>query len=236
MSAIYGTAGESSRERQIDVSLDAMAAALRRRGPDGGARWVGTIEPAALGFRFLRTAIGETSPGVIFNEDRSLMMVCDGHVFNADALGSYLRDRGHTVAHAHSCELLLHLYEDEGISGWRRADGQFALAIWDAHARRLVLGRDFLGVRPLYYWSRPNGIVFASEIKALLRNRHVSRTVDETALADFLTFTSVPGPRTLFQGVRKLKAGSAAICSADGMVRIETYWDLLENPIPESGG
>jgi asparagine synthetase B (glutamine-hydrolysing) len=161
MSAIYGAAGESCRERQIDISLDAMAAALRRRGPDDEARWVGTTEPAALGFRFLRAAIGERSPGVIFNEDRSLMMVCDGHVFNAGALRSYLRDRGHSVAHAHSCELLLHLYEEEGISGWRRADGQFALAIWDAHARRLVLGRDFLGVRPLYYWSRPDGIVFA---------------------------------------------------------------------------
>ena len=234
MSAIYGVAGESSRERQIDISLNAMAAALRRRGPDDEARWVGTIEPAALGFRFLRTAIGETSPGVIFNEDRSLMMVCDGHVFNAGALRSYLRDRGHSVAHAHSCELLLHLYEDEGISGWRRADGQFALAIWDARARRLVLGRDFLGVRPLYYWSTANGILFASEIKALLRNRHVSRTVDETALADFLTFTSVPGPRTLFRNISKLQAGCAAICASDGTVRVEPYWDLLQNPIPES--
>ena len=195
---------------------------------------MGTIEPAALGFRFLRTAIGEKSPGVMFNEDRSLMMVCDGHVFNDRALRSHLRDRGHSVERAHSCELLLHLYEDEGISGWRRADGQFALAIWDTRTRRLVLGRDFLGVRPLYYWSSANGIVFASEIKAVLRNRHVSRGVDETALADFLTFTSVPGPRTLFRNIRKLQAGCAAVCTIDGWVRLEPYWDLLQNPIPES--
>jgi asparagine synthase (glutamine-hydrolysing) len=188
----------------------------------------------ALGFRFLRTGIGETNPGVLVNEDGSLIMVCDGHVFNASALRPYLRDKGHTGAYRHSCQVLLHLYEDEGIAGWRRVDGQFAVALWDARAKRLVLGRDFLGVRPLYYWSGAGGIVFASEIKALVRSRHVPRAVDETALADFLTFTSVPGPRTLFRDIQKVPAGSAAICGLDGAFRVETYWDLLQNPMPES--
>src|SRR5262249_33712900 len=150
----------------------------------------------ALGFRYLRTANTERCPGVLANEDRTLMMVCDGHVFNEAALRSYLIDRGHTIGRRHSCELLLHLYEEEGAAGWRRADGQFALALWDTRTRRLVLGRDGLGVRPLYYWSSAEGIVFASEIKAVLRHSHVPRAVDETAVADFLTFTSVPGPRT----------------------------------------
>jgi asparagine synthase (glutamine-hydrolysing) len=234
MSAIYGIAGGSKREQQIDRDLRAMSVALQLRGPDGDTRRVDGTDPVALGFRFLRTAIGEASPGVLVNEDRSLMMVCDGHVFNAETLRTHLRDKGHTVVHPHSCELLLHLYEDEGISGWQRADGQFALALWDARVKRLVLGRDFLGVRPLYFWSGAEGIVFASEIKAMLRNRHVPRAVDETALADFLTFTSVPGPRTLFQDIRKVPAGSAAIFGIDGTVRVETYWDLLQNPIPES--
>ena len=235
MSAIYGIAGGTRREQRIDADLRAMSGALRPRGPDDDRRWADSKEAVALGFRFLRTGIGEASPPVLVNEDRSLMMVCDGHVFNDGHLRSYLRDKGHIVSQQHSCELLLHLYEEEGISGWRRADGQFAVALWDARAKCLVLGRDCLGVRPLYYCSTADGIVFASEIKALLRTRHVSRAVDETALADFLTFTSVPGPRTLFQGVRKVPAGSAAIYGADGTVRVETYWDLLENPLPESG-
>ena len=234
MSAIYGIAGGSSREQRIQMDLRAMSVALRPRGPDEDTRWVDTTDPVALGFRFLRTGIGETSPGILVNEDRSLMMVCDGHVFNAEMLRASLRDKGHDVVSRHSCELLLHLYEEEGVSGWRRADGQFALALWDARAKRLVLGRDFLGVRPLYYWSSADGIAFASEIKALLQNRRVPRAVDETALADFLTFTSVPGPRTLFQGLRKVQAGTAAILGADGTLRVETYWDLLQNPIPES--
>jgi asparagine synthase (glutamine-hydrolysing) len=234
MSAIYGIGGKLTHEPHSHTDLVDMSAALRPRGPDDDTRRVASADPVALGFRFLRTAPGETSPGVLANEDGSLLMVCDGHVFNGAALRSHLRDRGHRFAHQHSCELLLHLYEEEGIAGWRRADGQFALALWDARTKHLVLGRDFLGVRPLYYWISAAGIVFASEIKAVLRNRHVPRAVDETALADFLTFTSVPGPRTLFRDIRKVPAGCAAICTADGMVRVETYWDLLQNPIPES--
>jgi asparagine synthase (glutamine-hydrolysing) len=234
MSAIYGIVAGSRSEQRLDTDLPAMSAALRPRGPDDDVRRVDATDRVAFGFRFLRTAIGEASPGVLVNEDRSVMMICDGHVFNGPILRSYLRDKGHSVASRHSCELLLHLYEEEGISGWRRADGQFALALWDARAKRLVLGRDFLGVRPLYYWHGAEGIVFASEIKAILQHSRVPRAVDETAVADFLTFTSVPGPRTLFQDVRKVQAGSAVICGRDGTVGVETYWDLLQNPIPES--
>jgi len=210
-----------------------MSDSLRRRGPDGDSHWISTANRAALGFRFLRTGAGESSPAILVNEDRSLTMVCDGHVFNGETLRSRLRDRGHNVG-PHSCELLLHLYEDEGVAGWRRADGQFALAIWDARTRRLVLGRDFLGLRTLYYWNSGDTIVFASEIKALLRHSRVPRAVDETAVADFLTFTSVPGPRTLFQDILKVPAGSALVRGADGTDTVEAYWDLLENPIPES--
>jgi asparagine synthase (glutamine-hydrolysing) len=234
MSAIYGIAGGSRRDQLVDTDLRAMAAALRHRGPDDNTCWRDVTGQVALGFRFLRAAIGEDSPGVVVSEDRSLMMVCDGHVFNEGTVRSYLRDRGHTIRQQHSCELLLHLYEEEGVSGWRRADGQFALALWDGRAKRLVLGRDGLGVRPLYFWSSIEGVVFASEIKALLGNPRVPRMVDETALADFLTFTSVPGPRTLFRDIRKVQPGSAVICGVDGTVRVETYWDLLQHPIGES--
>ena len=149
-----------------------MSGALRPRGPDDDARWVGTTDPVALGFRFLRTAIGETSPGVIVNEDRSLMMVCDGHVFNAGALRSYLRDRGHTMAQRirANCSCISAKTKASPDGGAPTASLR-----WRSGTRgALVLGRDFLGVRPLY-WSRPNGIVFASEIKALLRNRSCPR-------------------------------------------------------------
>jgi asparagine synthase (glutamine-hydrolysing) len=234
MSAIYGFTGGARLEPRLDAELGAMASALRPRGPDGRSQWLDASAPIALGFGFLRTAAGESSPGVLVSEDRSLTMVCDGHVFNAAAVSALLRDKGHTIGSSHSCELLLHLYEDEGIAGWRRADGQFALALWDARTRRLVLGRDCLGVRPLYYCHGAHDVVFASEIKALLCHPQVPRAVDETAVADFLTFTSVPGPHTLFRGVHKLQAGSAAFATLDGTVHVEPYWDLLRHPVPES--
>src|SRR5262249_3115964 len=155
------------------------------------------------------------------------------HIFNDDMLRPILRDRGHSVGQ-HSCDLLLHLYEEEGVAGWQRADGQFALALWDARKKHFLLARDCLGLRPLYYWSGGGALVFASEIKALLRHRSVPRAVDETAVADFLTFTSVPGPRTLFRDVCKVPPASAIVVGANRSCRIETYWDLLQNPIPES--
>ena len=212
----------------------AMSGALRPRGPDDDARWVDATDPVALGFRFLRTAIGEVSPGVLVNEDRSLMMVCDGHVFNAERCGltcATEATRGSAAAFVRTAPASLRRRRHRRMAARRRAVCAGALG---RARKRLVLGRDFLGVRPLYYWSSADGIVFASEIKALLRNRRVPRAVDETALADFLTFTSVPGPRTLFRDIRKLQAGCAAICGVDGTVRVETYWDLLQNPIPES--
>src|SRR5262249_32900942 len=141
---------------------------------------------ALLGFRFLRTGPGESSPGIIANEDGSLLMICDGHVVNSDDLQAQLRVERHEFTGPHSGEILLHLYEGEGPAGWRKADGQFALAIWDQRAKKLVLGRDFLGVRPLYFCSVAGGIVFASEIKSLLRHSGVPRDVDVAAVADFL--------------------------------------------------
>src|SRR5262245_4327414 len=102
MSAIYGVLARPKREPDIDTDLTAMSNALRSRGPDRDTRWVDPSDRVVLGFRFLRTAIGEASPGVLVNEDRSLMMVCDGHVFNSESLRSYLRDKGHTVVDPHS--------------------------------------------------------------------------------------------------------------------------------------
>ena len=234
MSAICGTFGKSAIGSGAEQALGSMLAALRPRGPDGFSRYAEGADRIQFGFAFLRTAPGEASPNVLVSEDRSLIMVCDGHVFNHQVLRPQLRAKGHVFTQPHSCELLLHLYEDEGVAGWRRADGQFGLAIWDARRKRLVLGRDSLGVRSLYYWAGPAGVVFASEIKALLQHPDVPHAVDETAVSDFLTFTSVPGPRTLFRDIHKLAPGTAAIRTHDGAVSLEPYWDLLQNALPES--
>jgi asparagine synthase (glutamine-hydrolysing) len=211
-----------------------MLASLQARGPDGASDYTNRANQIMLGFRFLKSAPGEASPAVLANEDRTLFLVCDGHVFNEADLRPALRGKGHTYSQAHSAETLLHLYEEQGIDGFRRVDGQFAAALWDNRRKQLILLRDFLGVRPLYFWNGPQGVAFSSEIKSLLRHSQVPRAVDETAVSQFLTFTSVPGPRTLFRDVQKVPPGTAAICHADGSVQLQRYWDLLADPVPES--
>jgi len=233
MSAIFGNVGAQTGPAS-EHDLRRMAAALEARGPDQLDVHSSPADPAALALRFLSAARGEVSPGVISNENGSLLMVCDGHVFNDADVRRHLEARGHRLRGTHSSELLLHLYEDEGTRGWRRADGQFALAIWDRARQQLVLGRDFLGVRALYFWAGAGAVVFASEIKGLLQHSRVPRDVDTGALSDFLTFTSVPGPRTLFRDVAKVAPGTAVVFDLTGGKRVERYWDLLENPIPES--
>jgi asparagine synthase (glutamine-hydrolysing) len=234
MSAICGSVGQLANSGDAGLDLGSMLAALEVRGPDGVSDLMNRTEQIMLGFRFLRSAPGEVSPAVLANEDRTVFMVCDGHVFNDADLRPWLRGKGHTYAQAHSAETLLHLYEEEGIEGFRRVDGQFAGAIWDARRKQLVLFRDFLGVRQLYYWSGPKGIAFSSEIKSLLQHSQVPCAVDETSVSQFLTFTSVPGPRTLFREIQKVPAGTAAVCRPDGSVKLERFWDILANPIPES--
>ncbi len=234
MSAVCGAVGQLAASSDSREDLSSMLASLHARGPDGASDHMNRAGQIMLGFRFLRTAPGETSPAVLANEDRTLFLVCDGHVFNDAGLRPTLRRKGHTYAQEHSVETLLHLYEDEGIHGFRRVDGQFAAALWDSRRKQLVLLRDFLGVRPLYYWKGPKGVAFSSEIKSLLRHSRVPCAVDETAVSQFLTFTSVPGPRTLFRDVQKVPPGTAVVCHVDGSVRLERYWDLLADPIPES--
>jgi asparagine synthase (glutamine-hydrolysing) len=232
MSGICGLAGSWVNDRDATTHLEGMSRALLPRGPDAAATWTAPGEGAMLALRFLRSHEGERSPDVLVNEDESLLMVCDGQIFNAADLRSWLEDRGHRPG-PHSAELLLHLYEEEGPAGWRRADAQFGLAIWDRRRNQLVLGRDFLGVRAVYYWHERGDVAFASEIKALLPHPRIPRDVDATSVSDFLTFTNVPGPRTLFRGIQKLAPGTATTITADGQTRSERYWDLLRDPIQD---
>src|SRR5262249_55062920 len=113
MSAIFGMIGDTARAADGSRDLSAMSAALAHRGPDSAASHLDRIGGVALGFRFLAAAPFELAPGVLFNEDRSIAMVCDGHVFNAPDVRSWLQGKGHVLRGSHSSELLLHLYEEE---------------------------------------------------------------------------------------------------------------------------
>jgi asparagine synthase (glutamine-hydrolysing) len=231
MSAICGIFGSLARFAEAEIQR--MLTAIQHRGPHGVAIHIDEQVSVALGVGYLRTAPSEPEPEVFANEDRSLLMVCDGQVFNREELAVWLCGRGHVLKSGHNAEILLHLFEEEGAAGWRRIDGQFALAIRDWCGHRVHLARDFLGVCPLFYWTCPDGVVFASEIKALLRHPRVPLAVDEVAISHYLTFLNVPGPRTLFAGIARVPASAVVTITTDGRVTTQKYWDLLDDPIPE---
>ena len=219
MSAICGLTGAFARRPTAEADLAAMLDALAFRAPDGVTTWADPGGDARLGFRWLRTRPGEESPAIPTARGGALAMACDGHAFGDDG--------------AQGIAPLLERFADRGPEGWHDLDAQFALAVWDRERRLLTLARDPLGVRFLYYWASPEGAIFASEIKALLRHPAVKRGYDEIAVVQFLTFLTAPGPRTLFAGIRRVPAGCAVEIGLDGAVRERRYWDLLDAPVDE---
>lgn len=212
--------GNYARRPAAEAELAAMLDALTVRAPDGAATWHDPDGGARLGFRWLRTAPGEKSPGIAVSPDGNLAMACDGHVFAAGG------SQGPVP--------LLERFAGRGSAGWRDLDAQFGLAIWDRKKKRLTLARDALGVRFVYYWSTSEGVIFASEIKALLRHPAVTRGHDDIAVVQYLVFLTAPGPRTLFAGIRRVPAGATVELSPEGGAGIERpWWDLLDAPVDE---
>jgi asparagine synthase (glutamine-hydrolysing) len=190
--------------------LRAMGEAQRHRGPDDGAVW--TDGPVGLGHRRLSIIDLDGGRQPMANETGSVRVVFNGEIYNYQELRQSLRARGHRFATQSDTEVIVHLYEEEGPACVARLRGMFALAVWDADTRRLLLARDRAGEKPLVYAELPDGIVFASEIAALLEDERVPREIDMVALDEYLTHLYVPSPRTMLRAVRKLPPGHLLIC------------------------
>ena len=218
-----GIAGLISFDRRADAGelVRRMTAALAQRGPDGEGHWV--AGEAALGHR--RLAIIDVAGGAqpLVNETGSVRVVCNGEIYNYRALRAELEARGHRFQTASDCETIVHVYEDDGPDGIARLHGMFALAIWDRTARRLVLARDRLGIKPLFYTSGARGFGFASEIKALVAAGLTDRQVDPGALHHYLSCGYVPGTATIYQDVHRLGAGELLVLEGE-RVRRRPYW------------
>jgi len=227
MSAICGLVGSLAAEAASNDSRATMLETLRRRAA-GDARSFEATDVWLAGRK------GPSGGGVVAvaGEGR-YHAICDGTVFNKQAVTEYLRSRGTQVLSSESTELLLQLFVIDGVNAFKGVDGQFALAVWDAAEQRLSLARDFLGVIPLYYAQPGNGVAFASEIKSLIVHPRVGRTVDFTSVSNYLTYLTVPGPATLFKGVRKLPAGHVAQFDVRGELTLHRFWDLADDAIPE---
>jgi asparagine synthase (glutamine-hydrolysing) len=201
--------------------LEAMSGALVHRGPDDD----GTLLEGPVGLAARRLSIIDLEGGhqPISNEDGSVHVVQNGEIYNHQALREELAARGHRFATRCDTEVLVHLYEERGPEFVDALRGMFAIALWDAGRRRLVLARDRYGIKPLF-WRAGNGtLAFASELKGLLRDPSFSREVDLEALEAFLAFNSIPAPLTIFRDARKLPAGHLLTWEPGSEPRVHRY-------------
>ena len=203
--------------------LKAMTDALVHRGPDDEGFYCSG--PVGLGHR--RLSIIDLADGhqPMTNEDRTVWVVFNGEIYNFTDLHDFLESKGHRFQTRSDTEVIVHLYEEMGESCFGELRGMFSIAIWDDRKKKLILARDRVGKKPLYYYHDGSKLLFASEIKAILQVPGISRDIDIEALSDYFSFLYVPAPKSIFKRIRKILPGHFLVASADG-VRETKYWDL----------
>jgi asparagine synthase (glutamine-hydrolysing) len=206
--------------------LGRMMEAMRHRGPDEDGLYISG--PVGLGHRRLSIIDLSTGKQPIGNEDGTVWIVFNGEIYNYKELRASLLQRGHRFRTASDTEVIVHLYEEYGAECVSRLRGMFTFAIWDERTKTLLLARDRVGIKPLYYHLNNEALIFASEVKALLEDPSVTREADPSALATFLTYFYTPGEKTLFKNILKLSPGHYLIAK-DGKLSIKQYWDLPFN-------
>jgi len=211
--------------------LGAMTSAIAHRGPDGD----GFFCDGSVGLGHRRLAIIDLATGdqPMATEDGSVVLVFNGEIYNFRELRRELEGRGATFRTTSDTEVILQAYEAWGVDCLPRLRGMFAFALWDRPRRRLFLARDRVGIKPLVYAWDGRRLLFGSEIKALLEDPGLPREIDWQALRDFLTLHYIPGPRTIFQAIRKLPPASYLLLDLErGEPEVHRYWDLRFAPDP----
>lgn len=223
MCGIYGAfSTDGGRPVQAEV-LERMAHVLAHRGPDGG----GSRLAGPFGMGMCRLSIIDLAGGdqPMSNEDGSLWVVFNGEIYNYRELAAELRARGHRFATSSDTEVLVHLYEEYGERCVEPLRGMFAFALWDEPRRELVLGRDRLGIKPMYYASTPEGLLFGSELKALVQSPWLLPRLDRRGLGAYLQYGYIPDPLTILDGVLKLPPGHMLTVRAGRPAAPRRYWE-----------
>ena len=229
MCGICGVWEYGASQGSVEPSLLVrMRDEMTHRGPDDSGELV--FDERRGGFGFRRLSIIDLSAAghqPMHGCDDQTWLVFNGEIYNHATLRTGLEERGHRYASRTDSETILHLYEERGLDFIHDIEGDYAIAIWDARSQQLVLVRDRIGVKPLYFYHHNGRFIFASEIKAILQHPAVTPDIDEQQLYHYLTFLTTPAPATLFRGIQKLPAGHVLTLKRDGTLNLERYWDAL---------
>jgi asparagine synthase (glutamine-hydrolysing) len=209
--------------------IDRMCATLVHRGPD--AQGIHVAQGAGLGQRRLSVIdLDARSVAPLANEDGTIWVTFNGEIYNFRELRGRLESRGHAFRTGTDTEVLVHLYEEHGTECLQHLRGMFAFALWDGPRQRLLLARDRLGKKPLYYARTPSALVFGSEVRAVLADPSIARRPDMAAIDAYLSYQYVPSPLTAFEGVSKLPPAHYAVCEAGGVLTVTRYWQPPSGP------
>jgi asparagine synthase (glutamine-hydrolysing) len=210
-----------------EPELRAMCGVMDHRGPDDDGFYFG--DGVGLGMRRLSIIDLDGGQQPVANEDGTVWVVFNGEIYNYRELRRQLERRGHVFRTSSDTETIVHLYEEVGAQCVEQLRGMFALAVWDTRRRQVLLARDRLGIKPLYYAERAGELVFASELKSILQLRHVDRSLNWEAVRHLFTFLVTPPTESIVEGVKKLEPARLAV-GRRGPVRIERYWDVDFEP------
>ena len=198
MCGIAGFISNKKRDEYPQI-LQSMMKEIAHRGPDDEG--VYSDPKIHLGFRRLSIIDVERGRQPFFNEDKSVVVLCNGEIYNHDNLRTDLKSKGHIFKSESDAEVIAHLYEEKGLNFPAFLDGMFAVVLWDKNKSRLLLLRDRVGVKPLYYYSKNDDFIFASEIKSILKHPEVSKEIDQNSLGAYFSLNYVPYPSTIFKNI-----------------------------------
>lgn len=223
-----GIAGQVGSRLLDESTMQSVTAAIMHRGPDGHDHV--RREKAWLGHRRLSIIDLEGGLQPIANEDQTIWIVCNGEIYNYQDLRPRLIEQGHKFRTESDTEVILHLYEEHGEACLQKLRGMFAFAIWDERKQQLFCARDHLGQKPFYYAKSGDGLLFASEIKALLKADPSLRQMNPEAFDEYMTLRLIGAPKSMFEGISKLPPGHCFTYAVGGTLRVHRYWDLDFEP------
>ncbi|MCG3203392.1 MAG: Asparagine synthetase [glutamine-hydrolyzing] 1 [Elusimicrobia bacterium] len=236
MCGICGELNWNSTTPVDPARLERMNRSLLHRGPDQDGFYMDQFSSGSIGLAMRRLSIIDLTTGKqpIFNETRDVVVVYNGETYNFQEVRAELEAAGHIFKTHSDTEVLVHGYEVWGDSMPEKLNGMFAFALWDKKRERLLLGRDRMGIKPLYYALLKDKLIFGSEIKALLEHPAVPRDIDPLAIDDFLSLRYIPTPHSIYKAIRKLEPGTLLIWEK-GRTEFKRYWNFVPHMGPDKG-